>query len=157
MSMPEAGFTQSEADVCMYFLAKLDVVLIHHVDDGRIGGPMSPLSLIVQYMRTYILLEVSDAIIPGDAVEFLKPTKSRTELGCVMLPNKALRLRILEGLGYTEEKARTLRAVATPGVKRVFTDEDMQKDVRPDTLFMSIGGCSMYLSSDMPSILYAGK
>lgn len=61
------------------------------------------------------------------------------ELGWVTLPNKTLRLRVLEGLGYTEEKARTWRAVATQAVKQVFTDEDMQKDARPDTWFRSIG------------------
>lgn len=157
MNMPGAGFTQSEADVCMYYSPVFDLALIHHVDDGRLGGPMNAINETVKYLCEYILLEVSTAITAGDAVDFLKRTKVRTELGWVTLPNHTLRLRILEGLGYSGEKAKTLKTAPTPGVRRNLTDEDMQKDWRPDSLFRSIGGCGTYLSSDVPNILFASK
>lgn len=96
-------------------------------------------------------------ITAGDNVDFLKRTKVRTELGWLTLPNRTLRFRILEGLGYIEEKAKTLKPVVTPGVRWNLTDADMQKDERPDTLFRSIGGWGTYLSSDVPNILYAAK
>jgi len=134
-----------------------DLALIHHVDDGRIGGPTSGITECVKYLCEYILLEVSSPITAGDSVDFLKRTKVRTELGWVTLPNHTLRLRILEGLGYTGEKTKTLKPAATPGVRRNMTDEDMRKDWRPDTLFRSIGGCGTYLSSDVPNILPASK
>lgn len=62
MAMPDSHFVQ------------LDIVVILHVVDGRIGGPMSSLGSIVQWLCMYILLEVSDAIMPGNAVDLLKRT-----------------------------------------------------------------------------------
>ena len=106
---------------CGFFCAELDLLLLHHVDDGRMTGPHEAMSKMIQHLAFFLLLKVSRPIVEGIAYKYLGRTKLRLRNGWLNIPDHGIALKVLERLGYVESRPTV---ADTPGVKRASDDLD---------------------------------
>ena len=67
----DSKFVRGDVAPTVYHLPGRHVTVTHHVDDGRITGPIDDVKHLLDYLAHKMLLKASDILEPGRAVEHL--------------------------------------------------------------------------------------
>ena len=88
----------------MFYVKEIDVVLTLHVDDGHGAGPELESKKLLEWLSTKIELKFSAGLGVGSQYEFLRCTKSWTEVGLFTTPSSKYGDDCLEAYGMKECK-----------------------------------------------------
>eukprot|EP00971_Amphidinium_carterae_P190637 3783164-Amphidinium_carterae.1 len=114
LAMPGAEFRRGVLEPCMYFSAKLQVRLVHHVDDVRATGPSESLRSFVEYLSRFLLLKVSGSLQVGSKHEYLGRHWCRLVDGWMLYPDHKHSCKVFELLGFGQGRPMPKPAL-TPG------------------------------------------
>ena len=153
VSVPGLELKMLHHEPCTYFCIKTKSMILHHIDDGRIGADTSVILIIVRWMSRFLLLKISDEINVGDAYKYLNPTRLRSEDGWATIPDPKHLKGCKEILGVPE----SCKPAATPSVKRQVEEADTYTVELSNTQYRSVTGRFIHLSLDVEIIAYAVK
>ena len=155
LAAPKFEMIRGDSEPCCYRSQPMQTALTHHIDDGRIVAPEASGLLIIQHLATYMLLKISDMIVPGVAVSHLGRLKIRIPGGWITIPDGKHLENVFRRVGFGEEKVPG-RSVPTPGVKRDNADENDEfiKNVED---YRSATGSLIYYSLDVEVLTFCVK
>ena len=156
IGMSRAEMKRGDSQPCGYRSEPLDAALTHHIDDGRVVASSESIKLILVHLAEYMLLKVSDEIVPGKAVKHLGRIKLRIPNGWVTIPDEKHLANVFRCVGYDERAPG--REVLTPGVKRTGSPEDEQ-ELEADRAagYRSATGSLIYYMQDREEIAFSVK
>ena len=85
ISVPGLGFKMLHHEPCIYFSESKGSLIIHHIDDGRIGAESEDIRAITSWMAQYLLLKLSGEIGLNDGYKYLNRIRIRLEDGWATL------------------------------------------------------------------------
>ena len=144
--LTQLQFVRGNSEPCLFVRRDWDVVLTHHVDDGRLVGPSARIQETVEHMQRFMLLKVTPLVMAGMGFEHLGRTKIRTVEGWRTIPD-----------AWHEESIISLvlertsgKAVTTPAVRRgTRTDFDiLEVDEKRAIRYRSAVGSMIFLAQD---------
>ena len=109
-------------------------------------------------MKTAMLVKMSDLMVPGTRLAHLGDMKVRGEACFYAIPGKTYGESVWEALGLPPGKMDKMKYVATPGIKREFTDQELEPlDEEWTRRYKSAVGSMIYLTRSRFDLLYSVK
>jgi len=153
VTVPGMGFKMLSSEPCMYFSSPSKTMVIHHIDDGRVGGPGPAVDAVTAWIAKYLLLKLSPKIENGMAYKYLNRTRVRLTNGWATIPDP----RLMQAVRDIIHMPETCKVAATPSVKRLVEGDETPRTGLGNTDYRSCVGKLIHLSLDVEMIAYAVK
>ena len=125
-AMKAYGFLRGSSEPALCYHPEKKLTCTHHVDDGRCIGPVKELKEFQEYLRTTMLVKMSDLVLPGTSSAHLGDMKVRGIDCFYTVPDKKYAESVWEALGLTPDKMEKTKDLATPAIKRDYTDKELE-------------------------------
>ena len=128
-------------------------MVIHHIDDGRIGADLPVVDAVCRWVARYLLLKLSPPIGVGDAYKYLNRTRVRLEHGWATIVDPRLMQSIRKVINMPEH----CKQAATPSVRRQHDEGETCRSELSTTEYRSVVGKFIHLCLDTEMIAFAVK
>ena len=81
-------FKRGTADPCVYYNPKRQLILTHHIDDGRIVGKPSESKTFVKEFSKYVILKTTGPLKAGQGFLHLNRMKVMCDDGWITVPER---------------------------------------------------------------------